>query len=345
MATIKYSCTICKRQIDLLENPENITVFSKCTITNGCRGKLYKISRNQNNYRETVPKIVNGIDDYIPRKVFFKYNQTLEKKQWKVTHNLGVLPVVEVYVNNDNLKFEDYTIDIVDNNTILLNFSANFSGIVHCIARSSVTNITEKKIIKDELFQISYNGTFVFAIPHFITTFKGPTFVPQPTLPIDTKFPPKPIRIEVSVIRPNREEIICTETIPQEIITNTPWVGWHEILVRKRRNYVIKTKNILSFTRTFQEDILTKNNIENGTQIRFLRIDFGTGYLQPIESDDLILLLANRPFNAVDKIQDKFIDISHVNFSNFDYFIYQDGELYTSKNNMENTYPSIQKVN
>lgn len=347
MATIKYSCNVCKRKIDILENPENITVFSKCIITNGCRGKLNKLSKNQNNYRETLPKLEHGLNDYVQRKIFYEHKQNLAKNIWKITHNLGVLPVVEVYVNdgNTNLKFENYQIEILDNNTILIKFLNNYSGIAQCIARSSVINIKDTHKDIQELFQVTYNGIFVLAIPRFITTFSGPSYLPQPTLPVDTKNPPKPIRLEISLIRPNREEVICVETIPQELITTTPWVSWNEILVRKRRNYSIKTKSFFTFTRTFQEDIITKNMVENGTQIRFLKVDFGTGYLQPIESDDVLFLLANSPYSAIDKIRNKVVDVSKVNFSDFDYFVYENGEIYTDKSNLENTYPDIQKVN
>lgn len=350
MATIKYKCDICKREIDIVEKPYNLNVFSKCIITNGCRGKLSKLSRNLDNFRSLIPKPMEGVSDYIKRKVFYKHNQNLISTKWKISHNLGTPPAIEIYVLNNNnyinLNFDDYKVEYIDKNTAHIIFDVPQSGIAHCISRSSVPdyNLESRKDI--EMFQVTTNGIFVFALPKYITHYTiNPPNQPLSPLPIDTSNPPKPIRIEVSIIQPNMEEVICVETISNDINNNTPWINWREILVRKRRNYNVKTKSIFTFNRTLQLDIITEKDIAPETQIRFLRIDYGTGDLQPIDQDGLLMLIANTPYHSIDKIKNKVIDVNNVSFSDYNYFIYRDGEVYTAVENIENIYPDIQRVN
>lgn len=350
MATIKYRCSICKREIDLLEKTETLTVYSKCIITNGCKGKLNKLSRNIDNNRESTPSPVDGLNDYVKRKVFYQHTQTLIKSVWTIKHNLGVAPTIEVFINQNNslkkLKNDDYSIEIKNKNLLEIKFNSPYTGIVQCIARSTVQDATLESKEVEKLIKVSFGGSIVFAFPKLVTHFTYPPIIqPTPDLPIDTKLELNPIRLEISVISPNREEFVCTEIIDTTNLNNTPWVGWNEILLRKRRNYSVKSKNIFKFNRVFQSDELDKNKIPAQTQIRFLRIDYGTGILQPIEPDDVLILLADSPYQSIDKIKNKIIDIANVNFSPYNYFSYVDGELYTSESNVENIFPYIQKVN
>lgn len=349
MATIQYKCNICEREIELLEQTQGLTVFSKCIITNGCKGKLNKLKRNPDSKRESFPDPIGNLIDYIPRNAFHEHEQILQNNIWRITHNLKVVPLLQVYINdNNNLKFvksDNYQIVVIDKNTIELRFPNVFSGIAQCISRSTVHeyNLSNKTV--ENQFQVTKNGLFVFAFPKFITHFTVPPIDPNIPLPINTETPSRPIRLEISLIQPNKEEVLCTELIPDIINNNTPWSGWNEILVRKRRNYNIKVKSIFDFKRTLQLDTINKNDIENGTQIRFLRVDYGTGVLQPIEQDDILLLISNSPHEPVDKIKNQIIDVGNVIFSKNDFFVYNDGEVFTSFNNLESTYPIIQRVN
>lgn len=349
MATIKYQCSVCKRNVELLEKPSGLNVFSKCIITNGCKGKLNKLSRNPDSQREVFPPPDDGLQDFTQRKSFYKHTQDLQNTVWKVNHNLGVAPVVEVYVNNNGLlqplNFDQYQIKIIDKNNLQVVLPTVQSGMAHCIARSTVQSFDYNSIIPEKMFQVTTGGLFAFAFPRYITHFTVNPPSPTPTLPVDTETPPRPIRIEVSLIQPNSEEVICTETIPNAINNETPWKGWNEILLRKRRNYDIKIKSIFDFKRTLQLDTITKGDIAEGTQIRFLRVDYGTGALQPIEQDNVLLLLSNPPFNSIDKITNQIIDTGYVLFSKNDYFTYSKGEVYTNINNVESIYPIIEKVN
>jgi hypothetical protein len=351
MATITYQCSVCDRKIDILEKPMNLNVFSKCNITNGCRGKLNKISRNQDNSRESFPAPVLGLQDYVQRKAFYQHTQQILNPVWNVKHGLGAVPAVDVFVQTDSttssltkLDVQLYKITVIDKNTCNITLPGPYKGIAHLVARTSIQEFNVAPVISNDLFKITYGGIFVFGVPKFLTKFEVP---PQPPLtpddlPLDLIN--QSIRLRVSVTEPNKEEIICVETVNLRTLNSTPWVGWKEILLRKRRNYYIRYKSIFSFTSTFELDTVTAEDIPNGTQVRFLEIDLGTGSFQPIEQGDLLLLLANSPYQAIDKIRNKIVDVGAMIKNDYDYFLYQDGELYTSPSNIQTTYPQIEKA-
>lgn len=351
MATITYQCSVCDRKIDILEKPANLNVFSKCIITNGCRGKLNKISRNQDNLRETFPSPVLGLQDYVQRKAFYSHEQIILNNVWSINHGLGAVPAIDVFVqtntnSNDleKLDISDYEIEIVNKNVCNIKLGSPYKGVAHLIARTSIQDVDTAAKTTDDLMKLTYGGIFVIAIPKFLTKFEVPPAPPLTPndLPIDLLN--QNIRIRVSVIEPNKEEIICFETINLRTLNSTPWVGWKEILLRKRRNYYIRYKSIFDFTSTFELDTLSAKDIPDGTQIRFLEIDLGTGSFQPIEQGDLLLLLANPPYQPIDKIRNKVLDVGAMIKNKYDYFLYRDGELYTSQDNIQTTYPMIEKV-
>ena len=351
MATITYQCSVCSRTIDILEKPANINVFSKCVITNGCRGKLNKLSRNQDNNRESFPSPVLGLQDYVQRRAFYEHNQQILNSEWKIQHNLGAVPAIDVFIQTDTstptltkLDNSAYKINIIDKNTCSITLGGPYTGIAHLVARTSNQEFNIAPIQSIDLFKVTFGGIFVFAIPKYLTKFEVP---PQPPLtpadlPLDLLN--EDIRIRVSVTEPNKEEIICVERINLRTLNSTPWVGWKEILLRKRRNYYIRYKSIFSFTSTFELDTVSSGDIPDGTQVKFLEIDFGTGSFQPIEQGDLLLLLASPPYQAIDKIRNQVIDVGAMIKNDYDYFLYRGGELYTSPSNIQSTYPQIEKV-
>ena len=135
MATISFKCDTCKRSVELVENPQGFTVVGKCVITNGCTGRLYRTERNPNNVRESAPSYVAGLDNYVPRRAFFEYAQTLASDKWTVKHNMGVLPSTFVYLEQDDGRKvladnSTYTVKAVDKNTILVTFVTKVRGII-----------------------------------------------------------------------------------------------------------------------------------------------------------------------------------------------------------------------
>ncbi len=365
MATISYKCDTCKRNIELVENPQGFTVFGKCVITNGCRGKLYKTERNPNNVRESAPTFTGGVDNYVPRRAFNEFTQGLMSDRWKVSHGLGTTPATFVYELTDDgqtvpIDNSYYTVQEVDKNNIVLIFPRKLRGIVQSVARSTVPLIPSTLPEDEIVLQASSKGIITFAIPKYLTQIVGnipdvsppaitPTLTPSPTptsTPVNLPLglcTVDDIQIEIEIIRPNEEPIVCFERIPYQVDNKSPWTGWNEVLIRKRRNYCIRTVNILSL-KIFGNANLKATDIPNGTRIRFLRIDYGTGRTVEIPSRGLLMLLSQNPHEYVDKIKDRLIDVGELIGDVPNYFVYNDGELFLDESKVEKTYPDISRV-
>jgi hypothetical protein len=92
---------------------------------------------------------------------------------------------------------------------------------------------------------------------------------------------------------------------------------------------------------TFDNQQLKFSDIPDGTIIKFLRIDFGTGVFQDIESRQLLLLLSNPPYTFLDKIKDKIIDTGEIIESDIDFFVYTNPDTSIDSTNVESVYPGI----
>lgn len=341
MATISYKCDTCKRETELIENQSGFTIIGKCNITEGCLGHLYKIGRNPNNVRESSPTFVEGLANFTPRRALSTYSQTLPSDSWEVTHNMGVLPATFVYTrDNDNrityLKDEEYTVTAEGKNKIVVKFDQKYRGVIQCVSRSTVPQIPNTLPSPDTTFQVSSKGILTIAVPKYITYTSGPN-VGQT---LNVCVPNNSVKIDIEISKPNEESFVCTESVPNILDNRSPWNAWNEITVAKRKNYCVRTIDILKM-KVFGTAILKASDIPNGTRMRFLSIDYGDGIRKAINTRSVLALLAKSPYQYVDKIQDQIVDIGEMTGSTPDYFVYIDGELHIDNSLVEKTYPDI----
>lgn len=343
MATNTYKCTVCKRVAERIENARGLDILGKCIITDGCRGKLRKVGRNLDNIRESFPKFEVNLEDYVARDAFASYKQDIASNTWVVTHDLNCEPAVTVFIADESGKYtelamDQYEVKTVNRSSSRLLFAKPVSGVAHFLPRSTAKD-TSKPVETTGLTQVTVNGSFVFAFPKLLTKFDfPPTVNPIPGLPMDLKNPVGDIMLEVILERPNEEEIVCFEKL-SGMFDLTPWSGIDEIMVAKRKNYYLKTKNILNFT-TFNNPDLTFDQIPEGTRLRFIRVDFGIGVKQPIQSKSVLMLLSAAPYEFTDRIRNKIIDLGEL-FSAGQYLTYSNGEFYIDNRSVEKTYPPI----
>lgn len=361
MSTITYKCDTCKRTIEVLENTKGLTVFSKCIITDGCRGKLQRVSRNQSNVRETFPSPESGLTDYFPRRAFYEHSQPVAARNWQITHGLSVSPEVTVWEDIAGefveLDQDDYTVKNVSTNELSISFDSTKTGIAHCLAKTSVP--IKPKLLSPEIppERVTENGIIVFAVPEIITDSKDQVNCPAPFYTRDRQ-----LRVLVEVIKPNEEPVVCPEEITDGLL-ETSWSGWDRSLVRNRRHYTVRGKELINF-RAFSDIRTANEDIPDGTVIRFLGVDFGDGLcaaqaaendpnvpdipladqFREIESRDLFVFLSREPFQSIDKVRDKLIDTGEMLGTDLDFFVYSDGDLFTDLRNIENTYPDIKRA-
>lgn len=164
MAVIVYQCTVCNRTTQLVQNPAGFERIDRCTITNQCRGKLTQINDLPDYIAGGIPNPVPGVQNWIQRKAFFSYTQILLSSVWVVPHNLNTNPAIIVYVQTtpgpsglEELNPSLYTVKFVDANTTQITLNTTYTGVVHCIARStSNKNIVEATpIVTTEFTQIT----------------------------------------------------------------------------------------------------------------------------------------------------------------------------------------------
>ena len=352
MSTVKLKCDTCKREIETLERKEGLNSFNKCIITKGCRGRLYKISRNAYNVREFLPEPQEpAISNFFPRRAFFEYRQELPAKIWTVTHNMGIYPSIVVYADNNGdkpivLDRSQYTISIVSDLEIKLMFSSPISGIVHCVARSTKDLEPLASPEEDSLVQVTNNKVLTLAVLGKITRNVINPSNPESVNAVFTCDPDiQDLSINILIKEPERDEIFCNENISSHLEFNSPWIDWKALLSRKRRNYCIKSVDIRNFV-SIQEFYNTIDDIPDGTRFKILSIDYKDTFRnQDIRSRNLFALLADPPFSNFDKRRDILIDVGEVSSSRInDSFVFIGGELYLPKSQVENIYPPFEKA-
>lgn len=346
MATIRYKCDTCRRTIELIENKKGFTTFGTCVITNNCRGILHPEQRNPNNLRESLPRYAPELEDFIKRKLFFMHPQPIPSNVWTVKHGLSQSTVTIVYDESDNIiDPDDYTLTNASG-TSIITFQAPTSGVAHVLSRSggalAPTNITSTS----DVTKCSYSDTITFAIPKYITNYQSGSY---PDAPTTVEYSParnvcnSTILLEIVVKRPNEEEVVCTEEL-DVLLPPSSWFGWSEILVKKRKQYCLRTKKI-SDMKVFKNTNDQSLVIPDGTTLRIKRIAYSdTEVLTAVPDRGLLIMLANSPYGVQDKVLNAVIDCGEMVDAQLGYFVFRGGELYCFTDNVEKTFPAISKL-
>jgi len=176
MAVIRYKCTVCDREVELIEQPTGLEVIGRCIVTDKCRGTLYKLERLEDFAVGKSPNDVVGLTNYVQRKVLFNHTQAVAESQWTVIHNLGVNPTVQTIVDRETdtdgvvttsrIEIEPNLVTLVDENTLTIDFDRPESGLAQIIARSSsalqateavATSITYLPVTTSQILTIGAN--------------------------------------------------------------------------------------------------------------------------------------------------------------------------------------------
>ena len=144
MSIVVYKCDTCNREIELPQQKSGLEVMSHCIISHGCKGKLIQTYIKTSHIRGKLPNPdPNGLVDWVPRKVYSKSEQTVPLKQWKVHHNLGTHPSIQVHItlsSGQQIETSDFTTTYVSLNEANISFPEPRSGFVQCFARTSIVN-------------------------------------------------------------------------------------------------------------------------------------------------------------------------------------------------------------
>ena len=342
MAIVVYKCNTCKRDIELQRNITGLETVGRCVITHGCRGTLYQTELYPDYVRGTIPDPVVGLDDWKQRKVLHNHLQAIERDEWVIEHNMGVVPSVSVFVNrpiqgNEDNQEEIIPSDViaVGDNILRLLFERPWSGRAQLVSKQSDPNLLRPTTrIFEEVatpFQISNMGEVSIAtkIPEAV---RIDPLLDDPVVSLLVEFNTTAGGI--------LQELYIADNQPSIL---SPWQGSEFSTV------IIKTKTRDPFTsRSFNAitQNMTAGTVDSGSTFKFVGIDPDGGTtFRDIEKGEVLILLASEPYGIVDKIFDQYIDVTDVtdDLNQFGFY-YNNGEFYATPETVTNVFPPIINV-
>lgn len=321
MAIIVYECDTCNRSIDRKQNPQGLDVVGRCIITDGCKGFLHKKEEKKQHNTPRIPPKVEGLNDWVQRKVLHTHEQNIAAVSWYIEHNLGSEPSIQVYievVNEDNSislqEFLPLETNIIDENNIQLIFDRRVSGVAQCISRSSskgqkITSLTPTPVTisASALTQISADGILTLGIAGYNNTVITVTF--------------------------NFYSAITRNITPKQVtfysnLTNvahiTPWSSSAQILVNGTLYNL--------FTGIISDLIVDKNTYTVDVAID----DILTSPQFSNAIDKTIIVFADSPYGEVDGNTEKFAKTNTANSITF-----QNNEMYYPSSKLYSAFPFI----
>lgn len=338
MAIVVYKCDVCKREKEYQRDIEGIEKVQRCTITHGCRGKLFQVNLFDDYVRASASDRVLGLDDWRQRRVLYNHVQTIARDNWVIEHNLGTFPSISVFVSipieGDPENIEEIiptdTI-IVDDDNIILMFDRPWSGLAQLVARQSDPNLLKPftravDLTAQELQQISNKGEIAIAT-----------------------------RVESAGLCENVDLVVIYTTTQNTIIektytasdnlfnTTSTWSDFNNVLI-KGKIYTIR-----SYQGVFSD--MLDETIASGSTFRFTGIVTNPtcspidATPRVIQQDEVYVLYASEPFDTIDKLVDQYIDVFDITETvNPFSLLYDTGEFFADKTTIQNTYPLIRQV-
>jgi hypothetical protein len=277
-----------------------------------------------------MPKSVTGLTDWLPRKMIFNYQQAIANSRWVITHNLGVNPIISVFVNQPIQGNPDNTIEItpdditiVDDNTVILEFNRSWSGTAQLVGRQSDPDLLNPlqfitvEATEQPLQQFSSSGEITIATLAQIS---------QPTIQLS-------IRYTGSTGAP-----IVRYGVDDQTALNSPWNDFNRVLI-KGKIYIVR-----SFNAIIPE--MASGVVTNGANFQFIEIDkLGTNTFEAIQPTEVLILLASSPYQNVDKIRDQYIDVTSITDTTNPFGLsYNNGEFFADPLTFQTVYPLIRSV-
>lgn len=322
MSIVVYECDTCNRSIDRKQNPQGLDVIGRCIITDGCKGFLHKKDEKKQHNIPRIPPPVEGLTDWVQRKILHTHEQNIASLSWYIEHNLGTEPAVQVnieVINEDNsISLQELLpteINTIDENNIQLIFNQRVSGIAQCISRSSakgqkITTLTPtiESIPPSASTQISANGLLTIGIAGYNNTditveFNFYSTITRSIIPKQVKF---------------------YSNLTNASLASTPWSSSAQILVNGVL-YNLFTgiiSDLMVDKRTYSvnviiEDILTSPQFSNVL-------------------DKTIVVFADSPFGEVDGNMEKYIKLNSTNT-----ITYRDNEMFYPTSMLYSAFPFI----
>jgi len=350
MAVVQYKCTTCKREIEIPENKYGLEAIQRCTITEGCRGELYRIGRKQDFSRGDFPARVPGLTDYTPRRALYNHTQSVAARDWFVEHNMGVYPAVQVLIESAaattsqtdttipcdqrgnvdayvQTETTDFTVEIVDANNLIIHFASPQSGLAQLIARSTASNIQTAAATTTvaESYQLTATGSL-------LTVATLNEIIPEPNT----------ISVDITYKSPDgTTSVTQTYNIGTSPDIDSPWNDYTVVLIQGKRYKV----------RTFDAYIpeMGDGTLPDGSSFYFSSLDIDATGTPPgprgLNPREVFVLLGLDPYANIDKVTNQVIDASSVDADNAELSLFLSGrELFAFTSVIKSTFPPIRQI-
>lgn len=198
-SAIVYQCNVCNRTIQLPVNKQGLEVVGGCIITNNCKGQLFVTGQRDNVLQIPVPvPSTTGLKDWEQRRLLYTHTQAIAVNQWRIVHNLGTNPAIQVYVIIDQILTEiiPTSITYISPFQATVSFDQGFVGVAQCIARSTstITSVNIAPVVTPLTYtQITTKGTLTLVSTTHISSVLDMQFFDPNTLdplgpPISTPY-------------------------------------------------------------------------------------------------------------------------------------------------------------
>lgn len=335
MAIVLYKCDTCKRTKEIERNISGLETVGRCTITYGCRGKLYQEKLLPDYIRGSIPKDVTGLDPWVKRKVVHDHQQPIASTVWTVHHEMGVRPSVIVYVskpiesNPEYMeKIDPYSIQVVDDNTIKLIFERAYSGYAQAYSNQSTPiKAGDEKVVRKQC-------TTSAVAPQQISNMGEITIATR----VSKFFEADEVTLRVKFTTTNGSTPETEYVADNQPSIYSAWVT-EDLVYIKGEVYTVRSFN--GITNEMYNGVINSGSTFNFTGITDNSAP-GINDLRALNRDDAFILLAKPPFETVDRIKNYIIDLTAVTDTKnkFDFY-FADGEFFANSNVVESVYPSI----
>lgn len=331
MAIVVYKCDVCKREKEFIRNTTGLDTTRNCSITHGCRGNLYQLRLLPDYIRGSFPDDVTGLDNWLQRKVLHNHSQAIERDVWTITHNLGTLPAVQIFVNRpiegDESNTEELLPEkttIIDDNTISVSFDRPWAGFAQLVARQSDPDLLNPSVnekSEESTFQQISNGGEISIATRISTVGTAPT---------------SNVRLMFRTSQGSTPLISYAADDQPSLLS-----AWNDfdIVVIKGKIYTIRSFNAITSE-------MISGIIGNGSTFAFNTIDpEGNQTFRDIDDNEVIILTATTPYSTFDKTADEYVDAVNQTNDNtsFDFF-YDSGEFFVNKAIVQSIYPHIRST-
>jgi hypothetical protein len=272
---------------------------------------LVQTNRLQDARTPAIVERIPGIANRQPRNVLFDYTQTIVSTSWLVTHNLNTNPVVQVAVDRPGtsqrleLDSDDFEVEIINSNTMRLNFSRPESGIAQFIARTTNRlQPTSTTIGEPDRIQISTNNVLTVAtlIDHTVPT--------PPTAPVEITY------VELGVEFPTA---YTADAFPASV---SPWNSADTIVVNGLE-YEVRTIDL--------GDLPNTPGVSDNSSFYFSS-----------PTEDMLILLSLPPFANADRITRQILDPTGIGADQaITSFVVAGFELFAVETIVEDVYPPV----